>query len=68
MKIESVKLMRTIRDQMSKELKNMEWKDEQEYLRNHIKTFVFLVKEEPNKALNSDDNSTKSIVAEELCR
>lgn len=42
MKIEAVKMMRNIRDQMSLDIKGMTFKEEQDYLRSQIKTFAYL--------------------------
>ncbi len=52
MKIEAVKMMRDIRDQMSLDIKGMTYEEEQDYLRSQIKTFEFLTKTMPNKRLN----------------
>ncbi len=52
MKIEAVKMMRNIRDQMSLDIKGMTWEEEQEYLRSQTKNFEFLTKVMPNKTLN----------------
>jgi len=51
MKIEAVKMMRKIRDQISLDIKGMTCKEEQEYLRSQIKTFKFLTKRMPNKKI-----------------
>ena len=68
MKIEAVKLMRNIREQMSQEIKGMEWREEQEYLRNHIQVFKSFAKDVTQKALHPDDNSLSSRAASELGR
>jgi len=45
MKNEAVTLMRNIRDQMSKEIEGMSWKDEQKYLRKQINVFwIFAIR------------------------
>ncbi len=49
MKIEAVKMMRNIRDQMSLDIKGMTWEEEQEYLRSQTKNFEFLTKVMLNK-------------------
>ncbi len=41
MKIEAVKMMRNIRDQMSLDMKGMSYQEEQKYLSNHITTFEY---------------------------
>jgi len=56
MKIKSVELMRNIRDKISSDIEEMQWTDENKYLREHIKSFEFLTKSIPNKALNLTAN------------
>jgi hypothetical protein len=58
MKIKSVKLMRDIRNQISNDIENMDWKEECKYLNQQIKTFGFLTKPSPNTTLNSDPSAT----------
>ena len=43
MKINAVKLMRDLRDNISKDINNMSWKEEQEYLKKHSKHFEYLI-------------------------
>ena len=52
MKIDAVKMMRNIRDQISSDIKEMQWEEEQRYLRDHIKTFKFLTKKITNKGIH----------------
>lgn len=54
MKIEAVKMMRNIRDQMSLDIKGMTCEEEQEYLSSQIKAFKFLTKVMPNKKFERD--------------
>ncbi len=54
MKIKSVQMMREIRDQISSDIKQMQWDEEQKYLQNHIKTFDFLTKKNSNKSMLMD--------------
>ena len=49
MKIKSVNMMRDIRDQISTDIQAMGWKEEQEYLRNQIKTFECLANPLPKR-------------------
>lgn len=49
MKIETVKMMRNIRDQMSLDIKGMTFKEEQDYLQKQIKTFKHLTEIRPDK-------------------
>ena len=51
MKIKSVEMMINIRDQISSEIKEMPWNHEQQYLRDHIKSFDFLTKFVSNKQI-----------------
>ena len=51
MKIKSVEMMINIRDQISSEIKEMQWNHEQKYLRDHIKSFDFLIKSVSNKQI-----------------
>ncbi len=51
MKIKSVEMMINIRDQISSEIKEMSWNHEQQYLRDHIKSFDFLIKSVFNKQI-----------------
>lgn len=51
MKIEAVKMMRSIRDQMSLDIQGMTFEDEQKYLGNQIVAFKYLTKTKPNKRL-----------------
>ena len=51
MKIDAVNLMRSIRDKMAQDVNGMTWREEQEYLRSHIKVFESLSKGKPNKAI-----------------
>ena len=53
MKIKSVEMMRSIRNQMSMDIQDMDWKEEQEYLNSQIKSFEFLTKQLPKMTLNS---------------
>ncbi len=53
MKIKSVEMMRSIRNQMSMDIQDMDWKEEQEYLNSKIQSFEFLTKQLPNTTLNS---------------
>ena len=53
MKIKSVEMMRSIRNQMSMDIQDMDWKEEQKYLNSKIKSFEFLTKQLPNTTLNS---------------
>ena len=57
MTIKSVELMRDLRDQISLDIQGMDWREEQEYLAGHIKTFESLTKPPPNTALNSDPST-----------
>ena len=50
MKIEAVKMMRDIRDQMSKDIKGMTWEEEQSYLRDHAKSFELLASNEGGRS------------------
>ena len=43
MKINAVKLMRDLRDNISKDINNMSWKEEREYLKKHNKNFEYLI-------------------------
>jgi len=43
MKIEAVKLMRNLRSQISTDIEGMKWDEEQEYLREKVKSFEFLM-------------------------
>ena len=52
MKIKSVEMMINIRDQISSEIKEMPWNHEQQYLRDHIKSFDFLTKFVSNKQIH----------------
>lgn len=54
MKIESVKMMRDIRDQISLDIKGMTFEEEQKYLLNQIQTFKYLIQIKPNQALQPD--------------
>jgi hypothetical protein len=49
MKLNSVQLMRDIRDRMSHEIQGMSWSQEQEYLRKRRGSFDALLKEMPNE-------------------
>lgn len=51
MKIESVQMMRDIRDQMSLDIKGMTFEEEQKYLLNQIQTFKYLIQIKPNLSL-----------------
>jgi len=51
MKIKSVELMRGIRDKMSQEIQGMSWIEEQKYLKAHSVSFLNMLKEMPNKAI-----------------
>ncbi|MEE8058522.1 MAG: hypothetical protein V3T17_11905 [Pseudomonadales bacterium] len=56
MKINSVKLMREIRKKLDKQINGMTWEEENEYLKEKITTFDFLLINDqlPNKAIQSD--------------
>ena len=51
MKINSVELMRTIRDRMSQETQGMSWLEERDYLRRCCGSLDGLLKTLPNKAI-----------------
>ncbi len=51
MKIEAVKLMRSIRDRISAETDGMIWAEEQKYLENRINVFAHIANKVPNKPL-----------------
>ncbi len=57
MKIKSVEMMINIRDQISSDIKEMQWNDEQKYLRDHIKSFKFLTKNIYNKQIQPPTKS-----------
>jgi hypothetical protein len=54
MKIESVKMMRDIRDQMSLDIKGMTFEEEQKYLMNQIQTFKYIIEIKPHSAFKAD--------------
>ncbi len=57
MKINALEMMRSIRDKVDSEIKNLSWEEESKYLKEHSKYFVYLTEKTPNKALHTDGNS-----------
>lgn len=57
MKINSVELMRSIRERMSQEIKGMSWFEEKEYLNGCIGSFDALLKEMPSKTIPSSSTT-----------
>jgi hypothetical protein len=57
MKIKSVELMRSMRERVNQEIDGMSWSEEQEYIRSHLGSFEAMLKEMPNKRLQSTAQS-----------
>lgn len=49
MKIEAVKMMREIRENMSADTKDMTWDEEEQYLKNRISVFSGIAKKASNE-------------------
>ena len=52
MKVNSVELMRSIRDKISYETQDMSWVEEKEYLKSHGSTLGGLYEKMPNKVMH----------------
>lgn len=63
MTIEAVKMMRSIRDQMSLDIQGMTFKDEQKYLSDQIVSFKYLTETMPNKAIQLTPKTLRVSVA-----
>lgn len=51
MKIKAVELMRKIRSKINSDIEGLSWEKESEYIKQHGKTFDFIVEKAPNKLL-----------------